>query len=96
MDVTLLYFLLYFSFVLCGSFLALSIYVLFFPIEVSQKQETTQEYQKQFSSVCCIFSTITSIGCFINLETSNAKIHNTKVVGLLFIFVLDTWIAYFG
>jgi hypothetical protein len=31
-----------------------------------------------------------------NLATANAKIHNTKVVGLLFIFVLDTWIAYFG
>jgi hypothetical protein len=67
------FFFLYFSFVLCGYFLAHAFYVLFFSTKVLQKQETTQEYQKQFSSVCYIFSALTSTNCLPNLETSNTK-----------------------
>jgi hypothetical protein len=88
------FFFLYFYFIVCGSFLALAFYVLF-STKVPQKQETTQEYQKQFSYVCDIFSSLTSTVCLTNLLTFNAKTHNTKVVGLLFIFLLDIWIAYF-
>jgi hypothetical protein len=67
-----------------------------FLIKVSQKQETTQEYQKQFSSVCYRFAVLTSIDSSSNLKTSKANNHNMKVVGLLFIFLLYIWIAYFG
>jgi hypothetical protein len=50
-----------------------------------QKQDITQEYQKKFLYVCHKFYALTSIDCFTNLETSNAKTHTTKVAGLLFL-----------
>jgi predicted negative regulator of RcsB-dependent stress response len=70
--------------------------MLSFSTNVPQKQETTQKYQKQISSVCRKFSAQTSRDRLTNLETSNSKTHKTKVVGLLFLFPLDIWIAYFG
>jgi hypothetical protein len=71
-------------------------FMFYFSIKVPQKQETTQEYQKQFSSACYRFAVLTSIDSSSNLKTSKANNHNMKVVGLLFIFLLYIWIAYFG
>jgi hypothetical protein len=51
---------------------------------------------KKISYVCYIFFALTSTDCLINIGTSNAKTHNTKLVGLFFIFILEVWIAYFG
>jgi hypothetical protein len=81
-------------FVLCGLFLQSPFYILFH--RVPQKQDKTQEYQKQFLYVYHRFSALTSIDCLINLETLNAITHGTKVVGLLFLFLFDIWISYFG
>jgi hypothetical protein len=62
---------------------------------VPQKQDTTQEYKK-FLFVYYIFSAPTLTDGLANLATANAKIHNTKVVGIVFIFLLDIWNASFG
>jgi hypothetical protein len=87
-------FLCFFFFVLCGCFLHLPFYILFFS-QVTQKQDITQEYQINPVCLSHIFS-LTSTECLTNIGTSNAKSHNTKLVGLFFIFILDVWITYFG
>jgi hypothetical protein len=46
--------------------------------------------------VCYRFSALTSIDCLTNIAISNTKTHNTKVVDIFFLFLLDIWIAYFG
>jgi hypothetical protein len=61
---------------------------------VPQKQDITQEYKK-ILSICHTFYALTSTNCLANLKTSNSKTYNKKVVGLLFLFLLDIWIAYF-
>jgi hypothetical protein len=74
---SLIFFLFFYLF--CAAFFALAfLYSVF--TRVPQKQDIRQEYQKKFSSVSHRFSALTSIDFFTNLETSNAKPHNTKVV----------------
>jgi hypothetical protein len=70
-----------FFFVLCG-FLCTCLFIFSFFTKVPQEQDRTQGYQKTFSLVCYIFSAITSTDYLINIATSNAKTHNTKVVDL--------------
>jgi hypothetical protein len=71
-------------------------FILSFFTKVPQKQDTTQEYQKKISSICYRFFALTSIDCLTNIATSNVKPQNTKVVDLVFLFLFDIWIAYFG
>jgi hypothetical protein len=87
-------FLIFYLF--CGAFfLHLPFYILFFHKSAAKIRYSTR-VSKNFSSVCHRFSVLTSTNCLTNLGNSNAKTHNTKVVGLLFVFPLDIWIAYFG
>jgi hypothetical protein len=39
---------------------------------------------KKILSICHRFSVLTSTDCLLNLDTSNTKPHNKKVVGLIF------------
>jgi hypothetical protein len=91
-----LFFLLFCFFFLC--FVRLfycHIYILFFHKSAAKTRYNTR-VSKKFSSVCHRFSSLTSTSCLTHLGTSNAKTHNTKVVGLIFLFLSDIWIAYFG
>jgi hypothetical protein len=84
----------FFLFLFCAAFLQLYFKFSFFT-RVLQNQDIIEEYQK-ISYVWHIFFALTSIDCLTNLETSYAKTHNTKVVGLCFFFLLDIRITYFG
>jgi hypothetical protein len=53
-------------------------------------------YIEIFSFICYRFSALTLAYCLTNLAISNAQTHNMKVIGLLFLFLLDIWNASFG
>jgi hypothetical protein len=61
-----------------------------------RKNKIKHKSIKIFAFVCHKFYALTSTVCLTNLKISNAKTHNVKVVGLLFLFLLDIWIDYFG
>jgi hypothetical protein len=82
-----LLFILFF-FVLSGLFCTW-LFVLYFFTKVSQKHDITQEYQKTFAYVRHNFFSLTSTDSLIDLETSIANTSNMKVVGVLFLFILD-------
>jgi hypothetical protein len=85
-------FLIFFFFVLWDLF-HLPFYILVF-----HKSATKTRYNTRVSKnilICLSHFFLISTNRLTNLETSNAKTHNTKLVGL-FLFLLDIWIKYFG
>ena len=86
--------LLFLCFVRLFCFALAFLYSFFYKSAAKTRYNTS--LSKKFSSVYHRFSALTSTDCLTNLETRNSKTQNTKVVGLLFLFLLDIWIAYFG
>jgi hypothetical protein len=76
-------------------FCALAFYILFFH-KSATKTIYNSRVSKKFSYVYYIFSALTSKDCLINIATANTKTHNTKVIDLVFLFLLDIWFACFG
>jgi hypothetical protein len=68
----------------------LHFYILFFHKSVAKTRYNTR-VSKKFSYVCHRFSALSLIDCLANLETSNAKTHNTKIIGIIFLFLLDIY-----
>jgi hypothetical protein len=81
------YFLFYLLF--CADFFLHLPFIFSFSHKSATKTRYNARVSKQFSYVSYKFSSLTSTDGMINLATSNAKTHNTKVVGLLFVFVFD-------
>ena len=71
----------------------LHFYILFFHKSVAKTRYNTRVSKNIL--ICLSHFFLISTNRLTNLETSNAKTHNTKLVGL-FLFLLDIWIKYFG
>jgi hypothetical protein len=84
----------FFFFVLCGIFCTcLFIFSSIFHKSV-EKSRYNIRVSKKISSIYHSFFALTSTDYFTYLDTSNTKTHDTKVVGLSFLFLLDIWITY--
>lgn len=77
-------------------FYALAFFFLSFSIQKCHKSKRQLHTITKLLSVNYRFATQTYTGCLTNLETSNTKTYNTKVVDPPFLFLCNIWKVSFG